>query len=533
MLFSIFERNILLFQFSIFLSFSSNKFRIVRNKQRLILISLFTKLKVVRDIFFQKSSLFFLEENSFISSYKKLQLVFSMRKNFIVKPFKKVYVSKKYGSSYFFQVPDFYDCCYQSLWNFSVLPILDTFSDRLSFGFKPYRNCLDYFFVLKSWFKFMEKKFLWSVNLQINPILFSFSIFKNILIEKNCLKNWLNKNLILGKYFLENSFFIGSIFFSLMNFLFNGLVRINTVLKLNFFVKKISPFYIFSEDFVVKNNIYFKRFLLIRYFNYFFIFGFGTFSILNIKNLFIIFFKNKGIFFNFFDFQINSIFKGVDYFGWNIFLTRKYFLLSEISRDVIRNYKLKIKNIFKYNKSTSLFFLLNLINTEINFWKNIYKFSDFFVEISSEMDLYVYRLFWNLLKRRHPRRPNTWIYSKYWKFSFGTYKFFLFDNKIGRFLFLNTHFDSTCKLYTLPSSLNIYNIYNYDKLNCIWFKKFQYNLHSIYRILWIKQSGLCFFCKRILEYSNVTKFKIIKLNLIKKLSFMSNFVLVHRWCSLS
>lgn len=276
-----------------------------------------------------------------------------------------------------------------------------------------------------------------------------------------------------------------------------------------------------------------ERFLIIRYFNYFFIFGFGTFDILSIQVLFFSFFRERGIFFKFFNFQINSLLKGFDYFGWNIILKEKYFLFSRVSREVVRSYKLKLKNIFKYNKSLNLFLLLNLVNSEIDFWTNIYKFSDFFIFISSEMDLYIYKLFWNLVKKRHPRRSNTWIYSKYWKFSLGIWKFFLFDNKTGSFLFLNTHFNSSCKLYTLPFSLKIYNIYNYNKLSYVSFKKFYYNLQSIYRVLWKKQSGLCFFCRRILEFPYISRLKVIKFSSPKKTFFMTDFVLVHKWCAIS
>ena len=56
-----------------------------------------------------------------------------------------------------------------------------------------------------------------------------------------------------------------------------------------------------------------------------------------------------------------------------------------------------------------------------------------------ELDVYLYRLLWKWAKRRHPRRNNTWIYSKYWKVFGGIWSFYVVNNLNGELTFLNSH----------------------------------------------------------------------------------------------
>lgn len=245
------------------------------------------------------------------------------------------------------------------------------------------------------------------------------------------------------------------------------------------------------------------------------------------------FLNNKGIFLNETIFNYASFLEGLDFCGWNLFLSKYAKFFVSISRDNIRNYKNTLKSILKLYGNKNLFFTLLLINKEILKWCSIYKVSECFYDVCGEIDLYLYRILWNFLRKRHIRRNRTWVYLKYWKYCFGRWVFFLVDNRSGRTLFLKSNSSLIKKIYRLPSSLNIFNIYNQNKLNTICFKRINNLIQGVYKILWKKQSGLCICCLRVIDPFNFNTFKLVlkekNYNLAKSNS-LYNFSLIHIHC---
>ena len=196
---------------------------------------------------------------------------------------------------------------------------------------------------------------------------------------------------------------------------------------------------------------------------------------------------------------------------------------------VIREHKRCIKLVIKHF-SKNIFFSLKRLNLLILNWVNFWSFSDFISDIFSELDLYLYKLLWKWVKRRHPRRPKTWIYSKYWKYYMGSWKFFVFDSFLGKFSFLISHSFKKFKFYRLPSSFNPFDKRNSSKLDSLWFKKYIFSMRGLFRFLWKRQFGRCFFCYKL--------FSIINLEDIKVFSYcyssgVANLFLVHRFCIFS
>lgn len=145
------------------------------------------------------------------------------------------------------------------------------------------------------------------------------------------------------------------------------------------------------------------------------------------------------------------------------------------------------------------------------------------------MDIYIYKLLWKCVKKRHPRRPSTWIYSKYWKYYIGSWRFFIFDAFLGRFSFLISHSSNQFKIYRLPISFNNFDKLNSLKLNSLWVKKYLISLKGLFKFLWKKQFGKCFFCHKL--------FNSINLDELKVFSYYTgpinyNLFLVHRYCIL-
>lgn len=189
--------------------------------QKLLLQSLSCKLKTINKVLRKKNDYFVSQSN--ISLEDMITLMVNLRNFSIINGIDSFYLLKKKGFSIFFQTTTFYISCVQCLWNFSVLPILETNSDKYSYGFRPFRSVQDLFVEVKN--SFLKKKlFLWNVNLKINSsIKFCNNswLLKNFPMQKKILKSWLEPNILSSFPCIDNS----NIFFSLINFSINGLVR--------------------------------------------------------------------------------------------------------------------------------------------------------------------------------------------------------------------------------------------------------------------------------------------------------------------
>ena len=231
--------------------------------------------------------------------------------------------------------------------------------------------------------------------------------------------------------------------------------------------------------------------------------------------------------FSFFTIYFNSF----DLLGWNFSLYNSHKILGQVSIDNIRKHKRKLKTLIKNSLESNFFVVLSSINNLVSDWVNIYGCADFFFDVESNLDIYLFKLLWNWAKRRHPRRPNTWIYLKYWRY-FDVEKrwnFFFIDFTVGRCLFLSLHTNSSTRnIYRIPSSMNVFDITFFSKLGLAWMKKLSTFLSGFYLILWKKQSGKCFICNKLFLRVGFNEVKIFSLK--KNQSFVSDFFLVHRSC---
>ena len=80
--------------------------------------------------------------------------------------------------------------------------------------------------------------------------------------------------------------------------------------------------------------------------------------------------------------------------------------------------------------------------------------------IMQNLDIFLYKLLWNSLRRIHPRRPKTWIYNKYWIFKEGFSHFFIYDVVRFKLVFLNLHSLFDISFYNLGAYFNTLDYYN-------------------------------------------------------------------------
>lgn len=278
------------------------------------------------------------------------------------------------------------------------------------------------------------------------------------------------------------------------------------------------------EFFLYKEFICFSKDFTFKFFRTFNCFYFFSLNIAILKFLEVLvkrFFLKKNFQFSKIIFFNGNILERFNFFDFDFYYLN-YCLLGTVSVFVIRDHKRRLKLLVK-DFSLNLFFSLKNLNLLILNWINSFYFSDFSFDIFSEIDIYLYKLLWKWARRRHPRRPRTWIYNKYWKFYLGSWKFFVFDLFLGKFLFLISHSFSNFKFYRLPTSLNAFNKFNNLKLNNLWFIKCMFSLRGLFKFLWKKQFGRCFLCNRVFVFFNLEELKVLY-------NSTFNLILVHVSC---
>ena len=288
-------------------------------------------------------------------------------------------------------------------------------------------------------------------------------------------------------------------------------------------------------NFVSFNSNNYSKLSILYFNNKLLVFTNNYNQIVYFKHFFHKFLIYKGINFNCANFFSYSIFDSFFFLHWKFQKSFNDNIISQSSNTCLRQYKCHLKLFIKNSLNIKLFPFLQKINSFIIKWRVENNYSNSFFLVAFKLDIYLYRLIWKWAKRKHPRRNNSWIYSKYWKSFSGVWKFFAIDLNTGQLAFLTSHFSIKSKrLSSLPRSLKIFDLNNYQKLNAIWFNKSRLNFHTLYRFLWNKQKGVCSSCLKPINYFDFTSIKIF--NSLKSLKVIdpsySKFFLIHNSCEL-
>lgn len=271
-------------------------------------------------------------------------------------------------------------------------------------------------------------------------------------------------------------------------------------------------------------------------FLYFFdqIYIFGNFSVQFYlsKKVLAEFFSTRGIQINFKAFMLRSFLNNnFSIFDLIFFKSSNSFIFTRASKNFLRKYKIRLKTILKVGSNFNLLTIIKKLNLEILNFLKFYSFFGYVLNISNELDIYLYKIVWKFVKRCHPRRSNIWIYTKYWKPFSGVWIFCIFDYVNGKIVFLNSHKISKNSSYFLPLSLNTYDSYNINKFIKCSYKKYKFNFKYFYFSVYERQKGLCFGCNKPLGLKCV-KLIDISIFLNKKSNLASNLYLFHSYCNL-
>lgn len=229
---------------------------------------------------------------------------------------------------------------------------------------------------------------------------------------------------------------------------------------------------------------------------------------------------------------VKSFYSGVSFLNWFFYKNYKNTIYSSVNFLFIKQYKAKMKTFIKtcYN----LVSLVKGLNKKILWWIKQFSNVSCFNDLSLFLDFYLHKLLWRWCKRFHPRRPNSWIFNRYWKNVSGRFKFFSTNTLTAKNLFLLSHNIIPVTRKVFPCSISIFELRDKSKFQYDLFRKFRGLFPGIYGVLFDIQRGICPFCNKVLIYFDlnylcISYISISKLNDRK----ISKFFLVHRNCSSS
>lgn len=228
-----------------------------------------------------------------------------------------------------------------------------------------------------------------------------------------------------------------------------------------------------------------------------------------------------------------NIFSGFQFIGWKFLYVKNNILGGLISRFTIKVHKANLKNLLRNFNKANVFLLIKRVNYIVIYWINNYSFSYSLWDVCGELDVYLNKLLWNFVKQQHSRKNNIWIYSKYWKYLKGKFYFYGLNFENGNICFLRSHYYIKSKVYRLPSSLDVFFIPDFFKLNILWVKKISITFIGLYKLLYINQYGICPYCGDFIYKISFTKMRILKFNFPIRLNSgkFSRLMLFHVICS--
>ncbi len=347
------------------------------------------------------------------------------RRGYQPKPLRRIYIKKKDGKKLRpLSIPTILDRCQQQLHYQSLLPVSETTSDIVSYGFRPERSCAD---AIEQTFNNLAKRHSakWILEGDIKGCFDNIShnwMLANISMDKVILRKWLKAGYIETKKLFPTKAGTpqGSIISPcLSNLVLDGMDNL------------------LDEHFGKQR----KGINLVRYADDFIITG-STKEILEdrIKPLLREFLKERGLELSDGKTRITHIREGFDFLGQNI---RKYpsgkkeKLLIKPSKDNVKTFLKKIRNHIRNSGMLTQSDLIGLLNPMIRGWANFHK-SVVSRTTFEKVDHEIWWCLWKWAKRRHPNKGSKWVMNKYFhttelkQFCFGSRIKFK-DGTIGYF----------------------------------------------------------------------------------------------------